>query len=114
MNADVKTKWVAKLRSGAYKQGKGSLQKNGKFCCLGVLCDLFKEEGHNGHWEPLPGGLEVFVTPTQSFESSLPLNVQNWAGLKYLDPLIGNRSATDLNDRGMSFGEIADLIETHL
>ena len=36
-------KWVAALRSGKYKQGKGQLYDNldEKYCCLGVACDLF-------------------------------------------------------------------------
>ena len=30
-------KWLKALRSGKYKQGKGTLEDEGKFCCLGVL-----------------------------------------------------------------------------
>lgn len=39
MDADLKARWVAALRSGEYKQGRGQLQdtKN-RYCCLGVLC----------------------------------------------------------------------------
>jgi hypothetical protein len=40
MKAALKSKWVAALRSGKYKQVTGSLQNNGGFCCLGVLCDI--------------------------------------------------------------------------
>lgn len=41
MNAELKAKWVAALRSGNYKQGVGTLRSDsGKFCCLGVLCDV--------------------------------------------------------------------------
>lgn len=36
-----KAKWVAALRSGKYKQGKGFLlDENGKYCCLGVACSI--------------------------------------------------------------------------
>lgn len=35
-------KWVNALRSGKYKQGqKGYLKRDGKYCCLGVLVELF-------------------------------------------------------------------------
>ena len=34
-------KWVKALESGRYKQGNGSLLRDGQFCCLGVACDLF-------------------------------------------------------------------------
>lgn len=32
--------WVTALRSGEYKQGKGSLCGNEWFCCLGVAADV--------------------------------------------------------------------------
>ena len=38
MRADVKAKWVAALRSGDYKQGKGTLlDKDNEYCCLDAL-----------------------------------------------------------------------------
>lgn len=41
-------KWVAALRSGKYKQGKGVLRsEKGKYCCLGVLCDVASPKGWN-------------------------------------------------------------------
>jgi hypothetical protein len=40
MNKKVKTKWLEALRSGKYKQGKARLKREGKYCCLGVLCDI--------------------------------------------------------------------------
>jgi hypothetical protein len=44
MNQTIKQQWVAALRSGQYKQGKGKLRRASSegdlYCCLGVLCDL--------------------------------------------------------------------------
>lgn len=42
MDAEIKTRWLAALRSGEYKQGRRSLrvlQPDGSYtyCCLGVL-----------------------------------------------------------------------------
>ena len=34
------TAWVAALRSGNYKQGRGQLRVNDEYCCLGVLCTI--------------------------------------------------------------------------
>ena len=45
MKRDVAKKWVAKLRSGEYEQGKGYLNDDGKMCCLGVLCEVAIEDG---------------------------------------------------------------------
>jgi len=40
MKADLKAKWVEALRSGKYEQGRGALLNDGKYCCLGVLCEV--------------------------------------------------------------------------
>lgn len=45
MNPEVKTKWLAALRSGNYKQGRMALKRGvgdgtADYCCLGVLCDI--------------------------------------------------------------------------
>lgn len=41
MDAEIKAKWVEALRSGRYEQTTGFLRRsNGRFCCLGVLCDV--------------------------------------------------------------------------
>lgn len=50
MNAKVKKLWLKALRSGDYKQGAGALRSDHSFCCLGVLCDLHRQEVH-GRWK---------------------------------------------------------------
>lgn len=52
MNAAIKTRWVAALRSGDYVQGRELLHYDAgidgtspRFCCLGVLCDLAYRDG---------------------------------------------------------------------
>lgn len=41
MDAIVKAKWTAALRSGEFEQGVGSLKTlDGKYCCLGVLAEV--------------------------------------------------------------------------
>jgi hypothetical protein len=34
------TEWIAALRGGEYKQGRNALCKDGKYCCLGVACEI--------------------------------------------------------------------------
>jgi hypothetical protein len=37
--------WLAALRSGKYKQGKGELHSlNGEMCCLGVYDDYLEDD----------------------------------------------------------------------
>ena len=50
MNADLKARWLAALRSGEYKRGSSTLKRainrgghfTGRYehCCLGVLCEI--------------------------------------------------------------------------
>lgn len=110
-------KWVAALRSGDYRQGFGGLHVNGKFCCLGVACDLYAKE-HDVRWE-----INDF-TPTNGLaflnrSDVLPPAVADWLGTTANPTLEEDESgtsddthATDANDvRLWDFNKIADAIE---
>ena len=113
MNPQIKQKWVDALRSGDYQQTKGRLRKEDKFCCLGVLCDLYIKE-NNVEWEPSTHYKNAYVF--QDMATILPRSVVEWAGVGEGNPLVndGDSSLAKLNDRGSTFNEIADLIEEHL
>jgi hypothetical protein len=102
--------WVDALRSGEYKQGKGYLNEAGRYCCLGVACDV--------------SGLGTWEKNTDRFSSAearlylgdeygLPKEVQKWLGIRSHDPsLRSGRAASTLNDEdGKTFLEIADILE---
>lgn len=102
MDANLKAKWVEALRSGKYEQGELFLRKNGKHCCLGVLCELAGLEISEG------GGMVVG-----------PHNVDDYEPIYEI--VGGSSIASDLwrrNDgntmRRQSFAEIADYIEANL
>lgn len=105
--------WTDALRSGEYKQGTRRLQnEDGSFCCLGVLCDLFRKETGEDEWTPTEGDrCHDFMGAC----ATLPEAVQDWAGLGSNNPTMSNgRSLAAINDKGASFTEIADLIERDL
>ena len=112
MDEVVKTKWVAALRSGEYKQDQGHLQTKFGFCCFGVLCDLHSKET-GIQWERLSyggsayGGLRgfppSFVTEWADITDSLRVEIDG--EIKTLD---GH------NDKGRTFLEIAQAIEEQL
>lgn len=89
MKAKLKAKWVEALRSGKYEQGKYYLSDGGKFCCLGVLCDVrgLRPERNS----------DLYAYPLRDVLSFHDCEV-----------LAG------MNDRGKSFAEIADYIEQHI
>lgn len=114
MHKEIADKLSAALTSGEYGQAKLTLRAADDYCCLGVLCDLYRKE----------------VDPTAEWYGSvflgeanvLPREVQEWAGMRsdigIFDRIDGGTGyATEclsvLNDNGMSFNEIAGVIQEH-
>jgi hypothetical protein len=125
VDKDIKAEWIKRLRSGVIQQVRGRLgTPDGKRCCLGVLCDIAVEQ-------------KVIEEPTASViaegyigsglvyghdAQTLPISVMRWAGLEDANPSApipdanGDEWTTlaELNDTGMSFADIADIIEREL
>lgn len=86
MKEKIKTLWTEALRSGEYKQGKEQLKTDAaeghkdKFCCLGVLTDLYcKDKGVS--WEE---ATELARNPDEWNKAKaiayMPECVADWAG----------------------------------
>lgn len=102
MDPELKAKWVEALRSGNYQQGRYSLKKDGKYCCLGVLCEVA------GVTASGDGGL--YVIHGRVWTTTIP-----YGAFGLTDTQISN--LTDLNDsQGPSnpFPDIANFIEKNL
>lgn len=91
------TLWINSLRSGNYEQGKGKLERNGQFCCLGVAC-------------------EVVIDDYQGMEQGMPsgsYDAPKW--LRYINnevQVFAGDALTRANDTmGATFDEIADTLE---
>ncbi len=110
MKAIVKAKWLEALRSGKYAQVKKTLRRGDGFCCLGVLCDI----SGKADWEKVKRSKDKKSYLGQKGE--LPEEVRKWAGLDDSNPYIYgvSSSLTNLNDKGKTFEEIADIIEKKL
>lgn len=116
----VKKLWIEKLRSDEYEQGTHCLRYNGKYCCLGVLSDLAVKAG-------VVEDVKAFGDHIDAI-NQYPLDtVATWAfGVevtnKYTDRPsepwevdIGTvANLGRLNDSGLSFRELADIIEEKL
>ncbi len=117
MNAAIKAKWVAALRSGEYQQGAGRLCDGTAFCCLGVLANLYIEETGDGCWNNATQYVfkdkDGFVEGTE-----LPSAVMIWADLDIASPYVSTPHAQHdlitMNDAGVPFSKIADIIEEYL
>jgi len=161
MNKRVKKKWLESLRSGKYSQGYQYLvqrrdhdpeydneiltvepgdSEGNKYCCLGVLVDLYLKE-NSETWETQLRS-EAYYGPNTDFEYEEDLNNipkkevwERWAELPEADPIVSREvlskmtegpgpmpdatfgeatkdiSLASLNDRGVSFKTIAKVIE---
>lgn len=121
MNPEIKTRWVAALRSGKYKQGRRVLNRDDQeFCCLGVLCELAVEDGIVTkapiYEETTTMDYRGPVDPSSdNYQNTtlVPDAVQAWAGVS-LNPGVNGRPLSSMNDNGMDFNTIADYIEEYL
>lgn len=53
---DVRTAWLEALRGGKYEQGTGLLKNDeGRYCCLGVLCEVGNIKHYSRSSIPLKG-----------------------------------------------------------
>lgn len=70
-------RWLAALRSNQYRKGKDCLSKDGQFCCLGVACELAKEQLNLVVGENDKGQITY-----DGYNNLLPPNVRHWLGLR--------------------------------
>lgn len=130
MNPEVKAQWVADLRSGKFLQGKGVLHRENTatdaasvhtFCCIGVLCESAVAAGVAERTQSSNDANCFKYSDPNDTEFGgnshyAPGVVRVWAGLDSSNPSVEYaerfRTLADLNDdEGMSFDQIADLIE---
>lgn len=130
MNPDIKQRWVEALRSGEYLQGTGTLHTRAvgtnfeeahHFCCLGVLCDLAFKDGVIPAPElNVDDWTHTYGRDDDLDNNLLPKVVMRWAGLDLPGPHVhyvndegieGEIELAVLNDGGVSFEEIARIIE---
>lgn len=115
MNKEIGERWIAALRSGEYQQGQSYLNVNGKFCCLGVLCDLAVKEGvvDREQW----GNYVLYGSDEEGWDGALlPNGVKRWAGMATNNGDCPHAQDTlvSLNDGGASFVEISRVIEREM
>lgn len=128
-------KWVAALRSGKYQQGvsylRSKFEGGEKHCCLGVLCDVTegiewkeRQTADHTHWAAaFNNSFSTSVVPV-TLASAIHLKTTGHFAMKdvsekwqkRINKLRGKFGGDHcmlitLNDLGMPFNEIADLID---
>lgn len=113
MKKAIATKWVNALRSGKYTQTQNCLYDGEGYCCLGVLCDVLGKQFKLSAADDE----DIFVVEGSFNAETLPPEVRREAGVKDENGSIyftENKEAiilSKLNDDGVPFEEIANVIE---
>jgi hypothetical protein len=116
MDADLKAKWVEALRSGKYGKGQGRLhdERDGTYCCLGVLCKVLGADFDDATDEekfleydhvPVLNGRVLSHRDDEELEEAFCVEI----GLPDQGTLIAMN-----DDQEKSFAEIADYIEREI
>jgi hypothetical protein len=106
------TAWLEALRSGDYKQTTQSMCREGGYCCLGVLEMVVSGEVEkiaNGNYRGTPSPEWLTKHDIKFFDSEEGELCTNPRLLIEGHPNV--RRAATLNDKGLAFPAIADLIE---
>lgn len=104
MQDKYKKKWVEALRSGDYEQCKLRLKQTDKYDVLGVLADVLKDRG-------ICSWLSDSIQTSQfAYVAYLPKRILDEAKLNLEDACY----LADLNDKGWSFVDLAELIDKKL
>jgi len=97
MNPERKAEWLRRLRSGEYDQTSGQLKaeygSNVSYCCLGVACEMAREDGVGDYWsgngylwygshdDYMADGESGVLESKAASWATLPKGVSEWLGL---------------------------------
>jgi len=120
MTREFRDEWVAALRSGEFEQGRGALERDGKFCCIGVRCALDVRKGEMtrvalGESSTSCGFVDDVTVGYTVYGTVLYSTSQRWGmeqtTLDLTPGLLGDLMF--MNDaKGKTFHEIADFLMT--
>ena len=117
LSPTVKRKWLAALRSGKYKQGESYMYNkyDNSYCCLGVLCEIEGANTKQMHKIELPAEIGMFteLVPNASELTKAQKELNNTNDFFAFSVMYKGKmtSLAYMNDDGISFSEIADVIE---
>ena len=108
MNPDIKRRWQEKVE--ALPHGFHWMHKDEKFCALGALCEVYREDHPEATWSPSPfcPAMEFRVPGWEWRVCSVPDAVLSWAGIEEEQA----RWLAEMNDDGVSIPGLLTAIDT--
>ncbi len=80
MKPEIAEIWATELEKGEKKKTRSTLRRGEKsFCCLGVLCEIYRQETGEGEWIKDEDGLLFDDGISDSDAANLPRGVREWA-----------------------------------
>jgi hypothetical protein len=124
LKPEIKEKLITALLSGNYKQGRHTLRtQQDEFCCLGVLCDVIKDD-IKGEWNLAKSLTTLVDRHSFTVGDSHRENYPPWRAVEFCSEnkeetaVLALESAfgqlADRNDRGETFEQIAEYIKEKL
>lgn len=109
-------KWIAALKSGKYKQGRGTLLRGDEWCCLGVMEDVVNDKADwvMQSWGRYDGDTWTLVVEGAEFPHT---RMPSETTMRKVDPegRLNMHDFTKFNDMwAWSFNRIAEYIERKL
>ena len=117
------------LKSGNFTQDYGHLRAEAGYCCLGVICEVYRLQTGKGEWIHNKTNTEIYIFETEGFRTDtyLPPAVRDWIGFTHTMGIVygieGENSLMTDNDglkrthpespqyvAPKTFDEIADII----
>jgi len=102
MPITLKQKWLEALRSGEYKRTSGVLANEDGYCCLGVLECVAEQAIELHKYDP---------SRSASYPSLAFFERHGIIDEIYKDGMPVSRHLAELNDSGVIFSDIANVIE---
>jgi hypothetical protein len=112
---ELKERWIEALESGKYKQGRINLKFEYddyfEYCCLGVLCEITNVQNTMKERTCYFDGFSAEIAA----DELLPYieNFGQFQGFIVEQVGIYYKSLSYMNDAGVSFKEIAKIIQKH-
>ncbi len=122
MDKRIKAKWLAALRSRKFKQTHGQLREDepikgtSSYCCLGVLCEILKEDYSPGAGTPPLCVLEKAGLTQKQADTLADLNDSDKGDIQEVDVHFTSNISPKIVEYqgGFTFGKIAKFIEKYL
>jgi len=101
---------VNELLTTDKEQGPSYLNANGRYCCLGIACEVAKANGCEVSTATFTAATGTNITAYDEAHDVLPPSVMEWYGFTSSDPAITYQRPTGI---GRAYGRVSVVLATN-